>query len=478
MPIKRISRWVYPDKLKDIKSIQDYLQKHYTDHATESQLRVQDFDALQISNFPFVNVKAYGAKGNGVQNDSPYIQAAINSLTTGGIVYFPPGTYLLKASLTLSSYITLMGSGRSSTTLKCDTTLADYSIKATGTLGANKIGIVIQDLWINGDMKANPLGGISMSYCHGCDIHRVLVYGFDHASAVGFYAKNCYMMLYESCQSHLGVAGTPNGESGFKIEVSDVSPTELLFLNCKAQRSPKGFYFTGTPTSVNRIFSPLLIGCGVTENDYGYEIDTRLDGFTLIGGNQEKGGTYTPTYGVYIHPGTADYVRNVYIANIDVWNIPVFLKATNMTGLSIEHCTFTGSGSGGTVLDIDPATCTRVFYPDSNTNSVYYNTFNVAATLDPREHWEDLDFDNDEVITTGIRDTDDGLIMVSELIGHINGLYRIDDGALTAISAEATFDLTKDHAATYNLYFEDNLLKVQNKVGNNKKIVIEAQRAY
>ncbi|NNU89754.1 glycosyl hydrolase family 28-related protein [Anoxybacillus sp. CHMUD] len=75
-----------------------------------------------------VNVKSFGAKGDGVTNDAPAIQNAINSLTNGGIVYIPPGTYLIGTSLTVPSNITIRGAGMDVTILK------DHS-----SLGANRI---------------------------------------------------------------------------------------------------------------------------------------------------------------------------------------------------------------------------------------------------------------------------------------------------------------------------------------------------
>lgn len=58
-----------------------------------------------------VSVKDFGAVGDGVNNDATAIQAAINavSFSGGGSVYFPTGTYLVNTSLTVPSYISLIG---------------------------------------------------------------------------------------------------------------------------------------------------------------------------------------------------------------------------------------------------------------------------------------------------------------------------------------------------------------------------------
>src|ERR1700682_2367107 len=58
-----------------------------------------------------VSVKGFGAKGDGVTNDQPAIQAAIESLAaTGGTVYVPAGDYRLRGSLgTHPTHTTLTG---------------------------------------------------------------------------------------------------------------------------------------------------------------------------------------------------------------------------------------------------------------------------------------------------------------------------------------------------------------------------------
>ena len=59
---------------------------------------------------PVVDVRTFGAKGNGATNDTAAIQKAINSLpSTGGTVVIPPGTYGIDAvtTLKLKSNVTL-----------------------------------------------------------------------------------------------------------------------------------------------------------------------------------------------------------------------------------------------------------------------------------------------------------------------------------------------------------------------------------
>lgn len=60
-----------------------------------------------------VDVRDYGAVGNGTANDAPAIQAAINALgTAGGVVQFGPRTYRLASAITISGgSVRLQGAG-------------------------------------------------------------------------------------------------------------------------------------------------------------------------------------------------------------------------------------------------------------------------------------------------------------------------------------------------------------------------------
>jgi hypothetical protein len=60
------------------------------------------------------NVQGYGAKGDGIADDTAAIQAAINAANTagGGVVHFPPGTYKTTAALIVKPNVIISGAGR------------------------------------------------------------------------------------------------------------------------------------------------------------------------------------------------------------------------------------------------------------------------------------------------------------------------------------------------------------------------------
>jgi len=87
-------------------------------------LKVSNSFIREMSNF--VSVKDFGAKGDGVTDDTTAIQAALNSLIDlGGIVDLPTGKYKITSSITVPQGVTLRGSGRS------NATSADYSTRVS-----------------------------------------------------------------------------------------------------------------------------------------------------------------------------------------------------------------------------------------------------------------------------------------------------------------------------------------------------------
>jgi len=85
-------------------------------------------------------------------------------------------------------------------------------------------------------------------------------------------------------------------------------------------------------------------------------------------------------------------------------------------------------------------------------------------------YYSDGDFDNNEVLVTGI--TTDFYGEITVRCASAVAMYRVDgSGTLTAISANASFYIGEGHASTINVYFEGGVFKVQNKSGIDDLIV-------
>ena len=85
----------------------------------------------------------------------------------------------------------------------------------------------------------------------------------------------------------------------------------------------------------------------------------------------------------------------------------------------------------------------------------------------------DSDFDTDDVLVTTIANTDFGLLLVKETTANTGALYLLSGTAIELISGNTlVWSATKDTADKYNVYIEDNVVKVQNKVGDNKDVTI------
>lgn len=128
----------------------------------------------------FVSVKDYGAKGDGVTDDSAAIQAAV---TAADGVYFPTGTYRVVTPITLKTNNVLSGEGASS--------VISYEGTATsqGALYINSGGastyvdnVTVQDLRVVGQVAtlgfSEFIHNISFSGVRNCLIERCFIEGF------------------------------------------------------------------------------------------------------------------------------------------------------------------------------------------------------------------------------------------------------------------------------------------------------------
>jgi Pectate lyase superfamily protein len=94
-----------------------------------------------------INVKDYGAKGDGVTDDRAVIQSAINYLANtlyGGTIFFPVGNYRVGGTLIVYGPIIFQGSGQAITLLQG---LGDITVLNFGIYSGHS---ALRDLWVVG----------------------------------------------------------------------------------------------------------------------------------------------------------------------------------------------------------------------------------------------------------------------------------------------------------------------------------------
>jgi hypothetical protein len=136
-----------------------------------------------------VNVREFGAKGDGAANDHvPIMDAIIAAAEKGGTVFFPPGTYLVNPGLDLNySNVVLMGASPFASTIKLG--ISSSFVIDTETGPVTNVGIV--NLGIDGskNVQADASGGIGIyfrkvnkGFIRNCYIHdtarSAIVVGF------------------------------------------------------------------------------------------------------------------------------------------------------------------------------------------------------------------------------------------------------------------------------------------------------------
>lgn len=128
---------------------------------------------------PFISVKSYGAKGDGVTDDTNAIKSALNDLVpaVGGTIYFPTGTYIISETILIGGNVTIYGDGVFNSLIK----LADNSNCNIISNDENTIMyyIKIHDIGLDGNAQNNTSGsGILLHNASDSQIYNVRIANF------------------------------------------------------------------------------------------------------------------------------------------------------------------------------------------------------------------------------------------------------------------------------------------------------------
>ena len=233
---------------------------------------------LQAKLEDVVNVKDFGAVGDGVTDDTAAIQAAVD---IGSSVYFPDGTYLMGA-VTINSDITIKGSGVNAVILRPTNFDGDDVSELTASLahfdvtGGSNLKVSISNLLFDGN-EANQAATVPRGYSIRFHGNTGATTGSSHLSISDCFFKDqthyaisvnggdvtneIQTVSVKGCQfldGRIGIgsgdpaASNPNGFAPFSIQVTDhidATITDCKFMFRKAlatngEYAPSGVRFT------------------------------------------------------------------------------------------------------------------------------------------------------------------------------------------------------------------------------------------
>lgn len=202
----------------------------------------------------WTSVCDYGAVGNGVADDTAAIRAAIQAMDSPGVLYFPPGQYVVTGSITLEKPGCVIGMPNASVILQASPTGHTFVVTAQFT---HIEGLLFQPL--PGVVRAASQAAIKITSGSQSRVKRCRFWKQTHSMWVApefqatFTAESCE--IYDSVP---GVATCIQIDNGF-----DVSITDQIISNVLDAKPVNGILITRTGDVVISNSQILACDCGL-----------------------------------------------------------------------------------------------------------------------------------------------------------------------------------------------------------------------
>lgn len=305
----------------------DTLNRHMlVEHNTDGSHKSTNiyYAADIITKGPWIDVRAYGAVGDGVTDDTTAIQNALNAVpSTGGRVFLPFGTYKVSSSLTIGNTTELFGVGTNGSIISTASPTAHVIAVYGG-------GCYIHDIQISSSVTRTAGAHIEiLSTGSSSTIERFMLY--NYFVGIGISADCCVRVFNGQCR--YGVSGT--WSAGIAIE-------------------------SGTDHQIDHVTMDNVVG---TQCESGIRVSS-ADALIITNCDIIHHGTP-----LNVIPGTGQVVSSLYVVNC-------FFDSSNMRGMTL--------GGAGTIIRCRFAEC---WFSSNGYEGIHiFNTGTIAGIVISNPH--------------------------------------------------------------------------------------------
>lgn len=342
------------------------------------------------------NVKNYGAVGDNSTDDTTAIQRAINAASSGGIVYFPRGTYKITDALNVTNGMSFLGTGRAKSII------AGYSTTKNGFQVSTPDTVAFQGLQVtrtsttpsSGDaiiftetstenVGSSVVDCIFSNWYNGVHFERAQQWRVSHCYFannynIGLYAQNIYN---GDSGANVIDSGTifDNSRGGTTFGVYYGSGGGLTLQGVKFLSHTYQFYQnleSAVSTGINIINSSSFEGSATEAIHFGNANANGAFTHVIITDNEISG----PTTGI-LTTGGSDYLANLVIArnSISVASGGTCISLSRGRNITVNHNIYVGNGGSPTAL-VAGANISNLTYGQGDVFSGISTKYNIAGS--------------------------------------------------------------------------------------------------